>query len=83
MFPVSGQAENVMPPNRDALYKHFKRCMEQHPDIPSPVGNGWNMEDDNNLGIDWLDMEPAEQSILELTACSCKKSKCKLGEANE
>lgn len=93
MFSVSGRAENVMPPNHDALYKHvqranyqaaiFKRCMEQHPDIPSPVGNGWKMEDDNILGIDWMDMEPAEQSILELTACSCKKSKCKFGEAND
>ncbi|XP_038063921.1 uncharacterized protein LOC119734467 [Patiria miniata] len=92
MFSMATKAENVMPPNRDALRKHieranfqaaiYKRSLAQHPDIPSPVGHGWKMVDDT-LGIDWMDMESAQQSVLELTKCACSKSKCKVSEADD
>ena len=61
-----------MPLNRDSLHKHiqranfqaaiYKRCLQQHADILSPVGHEWKM-DNNALGIDWMD------SILELSSC--------------
>ncbi len=40
------------------------------------MGNGWEMADDE-LTIDWMDLAPAPQSVLELAFCTCKKSKCK------
>ena len=91
MFSMSGRAEDEMPPNHHALYKHiqlfnyqatvFKCCVEQHPSIPSPVGNGWKITD-NDLNIDWMHMEPAEKSISELSMCTFRKSKCKTNEGN-
>ena len=81
-----------MPPNRDSLHKHiqranfqaaiYKRCLQQDPDIPSPVGHWWKMNN-NALGIDWMDMQPAQESILELSSCTCKKSRCRASKADD
>ena len=91
LFSSASREENSMPPNRDSLFKHvqranfqaaiYKRSLAQRPSIPSPVGQGWKMED-NALRIDWMDMQAAQQSILELTSCSCKKSKCRADKAD-
>ncbi|KAJ8048443.1 hypothetical protein HOLleu_00767 [Holothuria leucospilota] len=53
-----------MPPNHDSLVKHilranyqsavYKQTLTQFQVLPSPVGNGWKM-DDNALAIDWMD----------------------------
>ncbi|XP_030848031.1 uncharacterized protein LOC115918836 [Strongylocentrotus purpuratus] len=85
-FSMATRQED-MPPNKDALMKHiqranyqtaiWRRCLESQPDVPSPVGRGWQSVD-GGLRIDWMDMQPAQQSILELTSCKCKKSKCKV-----
>ncbi|XP_071943683.1 uncharacterized protein [Antedon mediterranea] len=92
MFSMNVRAENMMPPNKDALYKHIQRAnyqasihkasFIQQQNAPSPVGNGWKMAD-NKLVIDWMEKQPALHSILELSSCSCKKSKCNEGVANE
>lgn len=84
--------EDIMPPNYDALKKHiqrsnyqaaiWRRCFEKQPDIPSAVGHGWKMID-GQLGIDWMDLQPAHQRILELSSCKCKKSKCTASEADD
>ena len=39
--------------------------------------------DNNVLGIDWMDMQPAQESILELSSCTCKKSKCRADKADD
>ena len=83
------------PPNHDALLKHtqranyqaaiymymYKRSFEPYPEIPSPVGNGWKLTN-NTIDIDWMDMTPAQESVLELAHCACKKSNCKAGVAD-
>ena len=54
--------------------------MSQNPEIPSPVGNGWKKNTSENkdetLAIDWMELKPAPDSILELVNCSCQKIKC-------
>jgi len=92
MFSMATRNESVMPPNRDALIKHVqranfqaavcKRSFDNHPDIPSPAGHGWKLID-GSLSINWMEMQPAQQSILELSRCTCKKSKCKASDADD
>ena len=46
---------NQLPPFRDCLEKHalrannqagiWRRCLEQNPQVPSPVGRGWKIEE--------------------------------------
>ena len=77
-----------LPPCKDCLIKHimrgnyqaaiWKRCLQQDPQIPSPVGHGWKMEQNGEiyeLAIDWMDVKPAPEAILELLSCNCTK-KC-------
>ena len=91
LFSTANREENTMPPNKDSLLKQmqcanfqaaiYKRSLQQRPDIPSPVDYGWKLHD-NELEIDWMNMQPAQESILELSTCTCKKSKCEVGHAN-
>jgi len=77
--------ESGMPPNQDSLHKHVQRAHFQaaiwrrsligNMEFPSPAAHGWKIEDDN-LVIDWMDLAPAPEEILELTHCNCKKAKC-------
>ena len=86
----TGRDEHV-PPNKDSLLEHiqranfqsaiYKRSLQQRPDIPSPVDYGWKLHD-NELEIDGMNMQPAQESILELSTCTCKKSKCEVGHAS-
>ena len=77
-----------LPPCRDCLVKHaqranyqagiWRRCLEQDPHVPSPVGRGWKMEkeeDTEHLVVDWMDGPPAPEAILDLLACNCPR-KC-------
>ena len=45
-----------------------------------PVGNGWEKitfeNREETLAINWMDLSPAPNSILELVKCSCQKIKC-------
>ena len=78
-----------LPPCKDCLVKHalranyqagIWRCLEQNPQVPSPVGRGWKMEKqgpDEHLVVHWMDSQPAPQAILDLLACNCTK-KCEL-----
>ena len=60
-----------IPPCRDCLEKHalranyqagiWRRCLEQNPQVPSPVGRGWQIEKegaDNQLVVHWMDGQP-------------------------
>ena len=91
LFSTANREENTMPPNKDSLHKDiqganfqsaiYKRSLQQRLDIPSPVDYGWKIHD-NELEIDWMNMQPAQESILELSTCTCKKAKCEVGHAS-
>ena len=79
-----------LPPCKDCLEKHaqranfqagiWKRCLEQDPHVPSPVGRGWKMEREEGveeLVVHWMDGQPAPSAVLDLLACNCSR-KCTL-----
>ena len=92
LFSTANREENTMPPKKDLLLKHIQctnfqsaihKCsLQKHCDIPSPVDCGWKLHN-NELEIDWMNMQPAQETILELSTCTCKKSKCKVGHASK
>ena len=43
--------------------------------IPSPVGFGWELNDDDSYVISWNTVNPAPDEVLDLMFCSCPK-KC-------
>ena len=80
-----GEAESwQLPPCASSLLNHckranyqcaiWKRSLSRNPDIPSPVGHGWRV-DDGQLVIDWGDASPAPEAVMELIACNCPR-KC-------
>ena len=46
--------------------------MESHPEIPSSAENGWKIVNEQ-LKIDWDDLPPALNAVLEPLSCSCNK----------
>ena len=77
-----------LPPCRDCLVKQakrtnyqvaiWKRCLQQDPQVPSPVGRGWKTEHEDGVAklvVDWMDLKPAPDAIPELLACNCTR-KC-------
>jgi len=70
------------PPCASSLLNHCKRAnyqcaiwkkgLDRNPDIPSPVGHGWRV-DDGQLVIDWGDAPPAPEAVMELIACNCPR----------
>jgi hypothetical protein len=78
-----------LPPCRDCLVKHaqranyqagiWRRCLEQDPEVPSPVGRGWKIEKEEaeQLVVHWMDGQPAPEAVLDLLACNCPR-KCAL-----
>ena len=51
-----------------------KQSFANDPDVPSPTGYGWKLEEqdgDNILMIDWMEGKPAPQVLLDLLACTC------------
>ena len=77
-----------LPPCSDSLSLHanracyqayiWRKCLESHPDIPSPVGLGWDRNDDDDLIIKWNTILPAPEEVLQLMYCSCRR-KCLQG----
>ena len=90
MFKGGKHDDLCLPPNKDSLMKYincanyqvgiYKRCMSQNPEIPLPVGNGWKKITSENkeetLAINWIDLNPAPDSIFEPIIFSCKIIKC-------
>ena len=81
LFCGKNPASERLPPNLDCLRKHIKRAnyqttiwclsLEARPLVPSPNGNGW-MLNNSVLSIDWMDMDPAPDALLELIVCKCQ-----------
>ena len=89
LFCTKGLQSQQLPLTKNALRKHicranyqaaiWKRYLESHPEIPSPAENGWKIVNEQ-LKINWNDLPPAPDAVLELLSCSCSKecanSKC-------
>uniref|UniRef100_UPI00358F3D52 uncharacterized protein n=1 Tax=Myxine glutinosa TaxID=7769 RepID=UPI00358F3D52 len=87
MFRLARKSEITMPPNQDALREHikranyqagiYKRSLQPNAEIPVPDGHGWKMES-GELVINWMNLPPAPDGVMELAYCTgnCKKSKC-------
>ena len=72
-----------IPPCHDSLKFHayratyqafiWRNCLVAKPDVPSPVGFGWELDEEQNLSIKWNSLKPAPDEILELMYCSCSR----------
>lgn len=72
-----------IPPCSDSLQLHasracyqsfiWRQCLIGKPIVPSPVGHGWEINEDEALSICWNTVKPAPEEILELMFCTCKK----------
>ena len=85
-----GEIESYqLPPCKDCLMKHslranyqaaiWRRSLENNPQIPNPVGIGWQLEEcggKQHLVIDWMGGSPAPEAVLDLLSCKCTRS-CK------
>ncbi|XP_065188521.1 uncharacterized protein LOC135819273 [Sycon ciliatum] len=79
-------APHKLPPSRDALHQHVARANYQAhiwrsattamPEVPSPVGHGWQSETDGTLSISWMLQRVAPADILKLVSCGCKTRHC-------
>ena len=48
--------------------------MQNHPDVPSPDGFGWELDENASLSIRWNDFKPAPDEVLELMYCTCARN---------
>ena len=74
LFCSSALPAHLLPPILDALSKHvlhsnyqaavWRRGLTAWPEVASPVGNGWKLNDHEELTltIDWMEQEPAPKS---------------------
>ena len=86
MFCQKTKNNLLLPPTSDSLKQHiaranfqsyvWRRALVARQDLPSPVGYGWKLED-NELCPLLMTKPAAPKSILELTNCKCSTtSKC-------
>ena len=81
-FPTTEQS---LPPTKDALIQHAKRCnyqtaihrrvLQQKINAPSPHGHGWKVED-GEVSVTWITKQPAPSVLAECLSCGCKVGKC-------
>ena len=80
-----GEADSSqLPPCHDTLRQHvlranyqaaiWRRSCQAQMDIPTPNGNGWNLDPESNLAIEWMTGMPAPQAVLDLLSCDCRRS---------
>ena len=52
----------------------WRRCLLCEPDVPSPQGHGWKVDDEDRLIIEWMRGSPAPEAVLQFLSCKCKRS---------
>ena len=72
-----------LPPTQDSAIQHlkranyqaaiWKRCLEPHPNVPSPHGHGWEVIDDD-ISIVWITQASAPDIITKKRRCGCKSN---------
>ena len=71
-----------LPPCKDCLYLHaarasyqsaiWHRSLEEYPQTPTPLNcNGWILDDQQRLQINWMTGLPAPDAILQFMSCNC------------
>ena len=45
------------------------------PEIPTPIGNGWELDEYDSICIKWNNVKPAPDEVLQLMFCTCPR-KC-------
>ena len=77
-----------IPPCADSLRQHslhtlyqvhiWRKSLESHPQILSPIDFGWDQNEDGHNVIAWNRVNPAPDEVLEMMFCTCER-KCILG----
>ena len=78
-----GSQSGQLPPCKDCFTLHAKRAcyqaaiwqrdLEPRPFIPNPLKcNGWILDDDSRLAINWMSGLPAPDVVLKFLSCKCK-----------
>ena len=77
--------DRLFPPTQDCLQQHtlranyqaaiHRRCLQNEIDAPSPVGNGWELEN-GQLVFTWMTNAIAPDKLLSVITCKCKKTAC-------
>ena len=78
---------SLLPPCQDSLYMHIQRAnyqawiwnssLERYPEIPSPVGHGWVLDESDKLNYDWTKGDIMPQELVDIICES------RLGEDRE
>ena len=92
IFRRSYKTDVTLPPNQDSLRCHtmranyqaaiHHRCLQRKIDAPTPVNNGWILNEENDLVVVWITQPVAPDSVMNLITCSCKKTSCIQGKCS-
>ena len=96
IFRLGKYCGSNMPCTKDAFKKHISRVMFQAAiwrrslspimNFPILVGHGWIIDKEGKVSIDWMDLPPAPDGLLENIQCACKKgcttNRCSCHRAN-
>ena len=96
IFRLGKYCQRDMPCTKDVLRKHlnrvtyqaaiWKRALDPIVNAPYIAKHGWLVDNDGNVSIDWMDLPPAPDGILENVQCACKtgcmSNKCSCHKAN-
>lgn len=87
VFCQKKQRNEGLPPTSNSIQHHieranyqtmvWKKCLRLMRGLPSPLGNGWQMCDNNVIMPLLMTKEAAPVGIMELTSCKCEKSSCR------
>ena len=83
IFSLGKYGADEMPCTKDALNKRIQRsacqaaiwknALNATVDCPNIINHGWLVDENGNLSINWMDLPPAPDGILENIECSGKK----------
>ena len=84
IFTLGKYGADQMPCTRNALDKHIQRVVYQAAiwqnalmfECPDIRNHGWMVDDNGEVSINWMDLPPALDGILENIDCCCKKGLC-------
>ena len=87
VFCQRKQKNDGLPPTSGSLQLHiqranyqamiWRRCFQAFQQLPQPVGNGWEKEDDGCLKPLLMTKDAAPKGLAELIVCKCTKTACK------
>ena len=96
IFRLGKYGGSDMPCTKDALYKHirrvtfqatiWRRSLDPMMNCPDIAEHGWIVDEEGKVSIDWMDLPPAPNGILENVQCACKtgciSNRCSCRRAN-